>query len=224
MIRSKFLQSCLVLVLVILSGANAAAQHISASGIVKDSITGEPLSYVSVIFKNTTIGAMTDDFGKFSLQNAQGVRQMVVSSLGYNEKTVSLKTGKNEGLEVLLAPTSIEISEVVVKPGRERYSRRNNPAVELIKKVIEHKDENRIESKDEYQVEMYEKLALSLDNFSPNLEKNNFTRKFNFIKNYLDTSEFNGKPILTLSIRESIVDKYYRKKPKSEKLIILNPI
>ena len=207
MIRSKFLQSCLVLVLVILSGANAAAQHISASGIVKDSITGEPLSYVSVIFKNTTIGAMTDDFGKFSLQNAQGVRQMVVSSLGYNEKTVSLKTGKNEGLEVLLAPTSIEISEVVVKPGRERYSRRNNPAVELIKKVIEHKDENRIESKDEYQVEMYEKLALSLDNFSPNLEKNNFTRKFNFIKNYLDTSEFNGKPILTLSIRESNVDK-----------------
>ena len=221
MIRSKFLQSCLVLVLVILSGANAAAQHISASGIVKDSITGEPLSYVSVIFKNTTIGAMTDDFGKFSLQNAQGVRQMVVSSLGYNEKTISLKTGKNEGLEVLLAPTSIEISEVVVKPGRERYSRRNNPAVELIKKVIEHKDENRIEAKDEYQVEMYEKLALSLDNFSPNLEKNNFTRKFNFIKNYLDTSEFNGKPILTLSIRESIVDKYYRKKPKSEKLITI---
>ena len=86
--------------------------------------------------------------------------------------------------------------------------------------MIAHKDDNRIESKDEYQVESYEKLSLALDNFSPNLEKNNFTRKFKFIKNYLDTSEFNGKPILTLSVRETLADRYYRKKPKSEKIIV----
>ena len=32
----------------------------SASGIVKDSITGEPLAFVSVYFDGSTIGAMTD--------------------------------------------------------------------------------------------------------------------------------------------------------------------
>lgn len=223
MVKGNLLCGWLVSLLLVLCnhGVSVAQTVTSASGIVKDSITGEPLSYVSVIFKNTTIGAMTDDLGEFTLQNSQGVREIVVSSLGYQDKSISLKAGNNTGLEVLLAPISFEINEVVVRPGRERYRRRDNPAVELIKKVIEHKDENRIESKDEYQVEMYEKLSLSLDDFSPDLEKNNFTRKFNFIKNYLDTSEFNGKPILTLSVRESIVEKYYRKRPRSEKQITI---
>lgn len=193
----------------------------SASGIVKDSITGEPLSYVAVLFKGSTIGAMTDDNGAFTLQNDKGYTEIVISSIGYVEKSVKLKAGrKNDGLAVMLRPTSYELTEVVVKPKRERYSRKDNPAVELIKKVIAHKDDNRIEAKDEYQVESYEKLSLALDNFSPNLEKNNFTRKFKFIKNYLDTSEFNGKPILTLSVRETLADRYYRKKPKSEKIIV----
>ena len=193
----------------------------SASGIVKDSITGEPLSYVAILFKGSTIGAMTDDNGAFSLQNDKGYTEIVISSIGYVEKAVRLKAGrKNDGLQVMLRPTSYELTEVVVKPKRERYSRKDNPAVELIKKVIEHKADNRIEAKDEYQVESYEKLSLALDDFSPNLDKNNFTRKFKFIKNYLDTSEFNGKPILTLSVRETLADRYYRKKPKSEKIIV----
>ena len=98
-------------------------------------------------------------------------------------KIVNLKPNQdNKNLVILIAPTSFEIAEVIVKPKKEKYSRKDNPAVELIKKVIEHKEDNRIESKDEYQVEQYEKLSLSLDNFSPNLDKNKFTRKFNFIK------------------------------------------
>ena len=60
---------------------------------------------------------------------------------------------------------------------------------------------------------------MSLDDFNPNLEKNKFLKKFKFIKNYLDTSEFNGKPILTISVRETISDQYYRKHPKAEKTI-----
>lgn len=193
----------------------------SASGIVKDSITGEPLSYVSVIFDKSTIGAMTDDFGKFTLQNSSGFTKLAVSSLGYNTKTINLSSGKkNEGLEILLAPTSFQISEVVVRPKRERYSRKNNPAVDLIRNVIERKDQNRVESKDQYKVETYEKLSISLDNFNPNFEKNAFMRKFKFIKNYLDTSEFNGKPILTVSIRETLSDVYYRKQPKTTKTFV----
>ena len=123
-------------------------------------------------------------------------------------------------MELLLKPTAFEISEVVVKPKREKYTRKDNPAVELIKKVIAHKNDNRIEAKPEYQTEVYEKLSLSLDNFNPNLDKNKFLKKFKFIKNYLDTSEFNGKPILTVSVRENLSDFYYRKSPKAEKTIV----
>lgn len=198
-----------------------AQSFTSASGIVKDSITGEPLPFVSVYFDGSTIGAMTDDNGTFTLQNNQGYTKLAAASLGYDTKFIDLKPGKkNDNLEVLLKPTAFEISEVVVKPKREKYTRKDNPAVELIKKVIAHKNDNRIEAKSEYQTEVYEKLSLSLDNFNPNLDKNKFLKKFKFIKNYLDTSEFNGKPILTVSVRENLSDFYYRKSPKAEKTIV----
>ena len=198
-----------------------AQSFTSASGIVKDSITGEPLPFVSVYFDGSTIGAMTDDNGTFTLQNTQGYTKLAAASLGYDTKFIDLKPGKkNDNLELLLKPTAFEISEVVVKPKREKYTRKDNPAVELIKKVIAHKNDNRIEAKPEYQTEVYEKLSLSLDNFNPNLDKNKFLKKFKFIKNYLDTSEFNGKPILTVSVRENLSDFYYRKSPKAEKTIV----
>ena len=198
-----------------------AQSFTSASGIVKDSITGEPLPFVSVYFDGSTIGAMTDDNGTFTLQNNQGYTKLAAASLGYDTKFIDLKPGKKyDNLEVLLKPTAFEISEVVVKPKREKYTRKDNPAVELIKKVIAHKNDNRIEAKPEYQTEVYEKLSLSLDNFNPNLDKNKFLKKFKFIKNYLDTSEFNGKPILTVSVREKLSDFYYRKSPKAEKTIV----
>ena len=147
-----------VLLLAGTNTSNLLAQRItSASGIVKDSITGEPMSYVSVIFENSTIGTMTDDNGLFSVQNDKGLTKLLISSLGYENKRVSISSGKkNEALSVLIRPTSIQISEVVIKPKKEKYTKKDNPAVELIKNVIDRKNENRIEAKDAYQSERYE--------------------------------------------------------------------
>ena len=73
----------------------------SASGIVKDSVSGEPLPYVSVYFDGTTIGVMTDDNGMFSLKNDKGNTKLAAASLGYDTKFVNLKSGsKNDGLEI----------------------------------------------------------------------------------------------------------------------------
>ena len=82
-----------------------AQSFTSASGIVKDSITGEPLPFVSVYFDGSTIGAMTDDNGTFTLQNNQGYTKLAAASLGYDTKFIDLKPGKkNDNLEVLLKP------------------------------------------------------------------------------------------------------------------------
>jgi hypothetical protein len=219
----SFLYITLIILLFLMAGATRVfAQTITAaSGRVTDETTGEPLSFVSVMFENSTIGVMTDDGGLFSLQNDKGYTNLAVSSLGYDTQILKLTSGeKNEELEIRLQANSFEIEEVVVRPHRERYSRRDNPAVELIRKVIENKSVNRIEAKDEYKAELYEKLTLALDDFSPNFEKNAFLKKFSFVKNYMDTSEITGKPILTISVRETISDRYYRKSPKTEKTII----
>ena len=208
-----------ILLLSVVFEIQAQPSIIHAKGLVKDSITGEPLSYVSILFKGTTSGGMTDDNGHFSLKNNKGVRTIVVSSLGYDTKEIHLNQNQSENLLILICPTAIEIEEVVIKPKKEKYSRKNNPAVELIKKVIKRKEVNRIESKDQYKVQSYEKLTLSFDNFNPDLE-NGFLKKFSFVKDYTDTSEFNGKPILAVSMRETLSDIYYRESPKSKKTIV----
>ncbi|MFC2452139.1 DUF5686 and carboxypeptidase-like regulatory domain-containing protein [Tannerella forsythia] len=198
-----------------------AQQITSVSGVVRDSITGETLPYVSMLFEGSSIGGISDLDGNFNLQNNQGLTTLTISYVGYTTKVLRLKAGqKNEGVEVLLAPSTIQISEIVVKPKREKYSRKNNPAVELMKKVVARKDSNRITQLDEYQTECYEKMTLSLDKFDADFEKNKLMKKFKFLKNYLDSSEIDGKPILTLSLREKISDMYYRKNPKTEKIIV----
>jgi hypothetical protein len=164
---------------------------------------------------------MTDDYGRFTLHNDKGFTRLATSSLGYDTKVIALKGGEaNDNLDIRICPVAFALSAIEVRPTRERYSRRNNPAVDLIRQVIEHKDDNRIETRDEYAVEVYEKLSMSLDNFNPDFETNKFWNKLKFIKNYMDTSEMTGKPILTLSVRESLSDVYYRKHPKTQKTIV----
>jgi len=88
----------LIVLLVLLQAVTGVAvlyaqSMTSASGIVKDSITGEPLAFVSVYFDGSTIGAMTDDNGAFALQNDKGYNKLAVASLGYDTKILDLKTG-----------------------------------------------------------------------------------------------------------------------------------
>jgi hypothetical protein len=130
-----------------------------------------------------------------------------------------IPSGESE-LLIRLVPEAVELGDVVVRPKRIRYSRRNNPAVDLIRKVIERKDENRIEASDQYQMEIYDRLTLAFAKTDSSIEKDILVRKLPFIRNYLDTSALTGNPVLTLSIREQISDYYYRRSPRSAKTIV----
>jgi hypothetical protein len=106
-----------------------------------------------------------------------------------------------------------ELDEVVVKPKRQKYSRKNNPAVEIIRQVIAHKNDNRLINKEKYKVDIYEKLVLSMDEFSPDSEENIFVKKLPFLKNYVDTSKFSQKPVINVSLREKFYREFFRKEP-----------
>ncbi|GHV24314.1 collagen-binding protein [Bacteroidia bacterium] len=96
-----------------------------------------------------------------------------------------------------------------------------SPAVELIKKVIERKEENRIENHSAYQVSVYDKLTLSLDRFNPDPQHNFLLRKFPFLRNHWEVSEFNGQPVLPLSLREKLSEQYYRKDAILHKTVVI---
>jgi hypothetical protein len=215
------MKSVSFIVFLLLQQALFAQNFTTATGKVVDSISGEVLAYASVVFANSPVGTMTDNDGLFNLQNASGHDVLTVSLLGYQKKNIRLKRGvRNDDLLIQLQPLSFEIAAVTVRPGKERYSRRNNPAVELIRKVIENKQQNRIENKETYRVNVYEKLSLSIDYFNFDIENNPWMRPFFFMRNYVDTSQWKGQPIIPLSVRETLSEYYYRKKPQTERTVI----
>lgn len=197
----------------------ARGQNYTIKGTVTDSITGEPLPYVAVLLKGTTIGGTTDIDGKFTITTSSKVRKIQVSYLGYTEKELSFTPGKASNLKVELAPTSIALEEVVIKPGKERYKKKDNPAVIFIKNAIERRESNDPKNHDYFQYDQYEKMILAMNDYEAKPQKNGKPGKFDFLNDFVDTLEI-GKTILPVSEREKLTTVYYRKHPKTERRVV----
>ena len=128
--------------------------------------------------------------------------------------------GVTKNLNVRMRPDDIMLDEVVVKPKREKYSRKNNPAVELMKKVIAHKKNNKLSENDYYQYNKYQKITMSLNDVTPEMLEKGMYKKMPFLKDQIELCEETNKFILPISVDETASQKIYRKHPKSEKTII----
>ena len=160
----------LILFLLVLVASNAFAQQIK--GVVTDSVTHEPLMYISVYYQEKRdMGTITNIDGEYSLDTRRNGGTLVFSAVGYISKTVRVGSN-NQTVNVKLAPDNVLLNEVVVKPQKEKYSRKNNPAVEFMKKVIEHKKAQVLEVNEYYQYDKYEKMKMSINDLTPEkLEK-----------------------------------------------------
>jgi len=78
-------------------------------GVVKDSISGEPIPYVNIWVENETIGTTSETNGSFSL-DIKEEKLLVFSALGYEIKKASSKTDL-----ILLKPKVFELNEVVIE-------------------------------------------------------------------------------------------------------------
>ena len=188
-------------------------------GVVTDSVTHEPLMLVSIQYKGTAYGTRTNEEGEYRLTVRQGLDEVTFSYLGYVTKTIKLKPGTTK-LDVQLCPDNIVLNELVVKPKRERYSRKNNPAVDFMRKVIEHKKALKLEENDYYQYQKYEKMKMSLNDITPEKMEKGIYKKFAFFKDQVEESALSGKLILPISIKETASRTLYRKDPKSKKTLI----
>ncbi len=192
---------------------------ISLSGTVVDAETGEVLPFASVGLKKAVKGTITDTSGNFRLSHTGLlVDTLVVSFIGYETFFKPVFAGQRVILNIKLEPKKLESAGVVIKAKKSRYSRKNNPSVDLIEKVIANKEKNRLESNDYYQYDQHEITQMAINNFSDSLSLiTRFLFFFGFQKTYLDVSDLNGKPILPIYINENIYTKYYRKTPLASK-------
>ncbi len=190
-------------------------------GIVTDVETGEPIPYVNVFYDRKGVGTITDINGKYTLENrvSSGWSKLSFSSVGYTMQVANINASTRE-LNVKMR-ADLVLSEVIVKPKKEKYSRKNNPAVELMKKVVNARKANDLSEKDFYHYDKYRKLTLSLDNVMSNdTVMGNMFKKYPFLLKQVEVSDITGKKILPVSVEETASEILYRKNPQDMKTII----
>ncbi|MDD2961296.1 MAG: DUF5686 family protein [Muribaculaceae bacterium] len=186
-------------------------------GVVRDSLTREGLPFVAIFLKGSDKGALTDENGNFAISTTANFISLNLSTIGYNEKVVFVNKGKDNNVVIDMVPTGVALKELVVKPKKEKYSKKNNPAVDFVQKLMDRKRMYDPKNHEYYNFDKYEKMNFALNDFSEEQKKKWLFKKFKFIFEYMDTSEVSGKPILNVSFKEKISKFHYRKSPASEK-------
>lgn len=192
------------------------AQYI-VHGVVTDSLTHEPLSYISVYLKGTTEGGMTNAKGAFSFRTSRTEGMLTISAVGYNDYTRRIRPARGADFFIVLSPATYALNEVVIKPKHQKYRKKDNPAVDFVRQMIAHRDDYSPDGLPFWQRDRYEKTTFGINNFDSVKQQKWLYRKFKFLTNYVDTSAVTGKPILAVSNRELLATDYYRKSPHTEK-------
>lgn len=197
----------------------AEAQNTVIKGVVADSITGEGLPYASLILEGTTTGTTTDMEGNFSFSTTTVSKILQISYLGYDTKTVEIIPNQTNNLTIQLVPNGIILNEVTIKPTRERYRKKENPAVEFVRKVIDSRNSNDPRLHQYFSYDHYEKIFFAKNDYTYKQKKNGKTSKFDFLVEFVDTLD-NGITVLPVSEKEKVETIYFRQSPKSEKRVV----
>jgi hypothetical protein len=161
--------------------------QITVKGIVKNAETGEVLPFANIKSGNQEL-AITDIDGKFLLSTKSN--KLSFSYIGFDSKIIPISNDKNYYIVLLYAKTQ-SLNEVVLN--------KNNPANEIIKKVIQQKNNNNPQKKlSTFQFKSYNKLVITAhpDSISNTIDsvfiENNIGKKFA----KLDSSNYKFKKII----------------------------
>ncbi|MBF0574903.1 carboxypeptidase-like regulatory domain-containing protein [Dysgonomonas sp. GY617] len=212
------LRFMMIMLFALFSISTIYSQTTSVQGVVRDSVTNEPLEFATVRFDGTTVGKLSDEVGKFSLSNTTGGNTVVVTMMGYESRTIIVPLNKTTQLDIKLKAEGVQLNEIVIRPGKEKYSKKDNPAVELIKKVIANKYDYLITNQNYYMNDEYDRLMFAFNEYVPG---KGILKNLKFVSKYADTSKIDNKPILPFSIRETLSNVYYRKDPKGTRRVVV---
>jgi Family of unknown function (DUF5686)/CarboxypepD_reg-like domain len=193
----------------------------SIRGVVRDAVTKALLSNASISLKHQPGGTRTNTDGRFSIPSDKPAADLVVSIVGYNSYSIHLDSIPADPLVIELTQRFKELTHVTVKNKKQKYRNKGNPAVDLIKNVIDNKSKNRMEAYSFATYEKYEKLQVSVSKVSKKLTENRLIRPYHFLFENADTTKLEGKSLSPIYLEETLSQNYYRKEPEKSKSIIL---
>ena len=191
----------LVLVIVL---SHVVLGQTKVSGIVVDN-SNQPIPYANVVFKNSNQGTVTNEDGRFYIESANTYTALLVSFVGFETKEVPLPKAVNYNFKVTLSDGE-KLKEVVVYSGKT--SKKNNPALDILRKIWARKRKNGLNMFQQYQMEKYEKVEFDMNTIDSVFMKNKIFKGMEFIFKQVDTSRITGKTYLPIFINEALSDVY----------------
>lgn len=209
-----------VLIYTLLLGmAIHAQQSLQITGVITDEETGDSISFASIVYKGHNISTVANVIGQYTIPRQEGWN-ITVSAVGYKSRIIPVNSKTRRKLNITLKPARQELAEVTVKSRRNRYSRKDNPAVELMRRVVAAKKKTDLSNNDYYRYNKYEKLTLALNDLTPQQLESPFFSKKPWLLNQVEVNPYTNKLVLPVSVDETVSQKFYRKSPKDEKNII----
>jgi hypothetical protein len=174
------------------------------SGTIVDK-SKQPIPFANVIFKGSNEGVVSNEDGRFYLESQKSYKTLVITSVGFSDREITLEKSVNYNLVVQLNEMET-LKEVVVFGGKT--SKKNNPALDILRKIWERKRKNGLHLFDQYQMEKYEKVEFDMNTIDSAFMKNKLFKGMEFIFKQVDTSRITGKTYLPIFINESLSDVY----------------
>lgn len=182
-------------------------------GIVVDE-AGEPVAFANIIFKDSSEGTISNDDGRFYIESDKNYTAIMVSFVGYATREIELQKKVNYNLTITLQEGE-QLKEVVVYVGKQ--SKKNNPAIAILRKIWERKRQNGLRKFNQYQYDKYEKVEFDLNTIDSTLIKSRLFRGMEFIFDEIDTSRITGKTYLPIFINEAFSKVYGDNRLNKEK-------
>ena len=113
-----------------------------------------------------------------------------------------------------------QLDEIMVRSDKKKYSRKANPAVELMRKVIAARRDTRLSAHDYYHYCKYRKLTMAVNDIShDDFEKGMFAGIPGFFRQ-VELCPHNNKLILPVVVTEAYTQETFRKDPRDSKTIV----
>ncbi len=216
-VRRQVLRRLLTVVVGLLLTTSLLAQ---LRGVVVDAQDGGPVPYATVQYRGNRVATKCDGQGRFTIARHNGWR-LTVSSVGYREQVLNVNPQTPAQLTIRLADDSRTLSEVTVKSKKKtRYRRKDNPAVEFMRKVIASRKKTSLKSHDYYRFEKYQKLMLGLNDLSPGMLDKGLFKRYPWLRDQVDTCQYNDKLVLPLTVDEQVSEHLWRRDPQKERIVI----
>jgi len=202
--------------------SGAVAQVIQVKGLITDKSTGQPIHGITVGFENSTVKTSSDHNGVYTLSSKDQVKSIHFNGVGYRKLKLDIPAGHNHHLNIQLEPHTQDLAEVSISVAHKpRYRNKDNPAVELIKKVIAHKESNAANLQHYLSYQEYEKLNISLSMATAKAKTSKLLKRLSFLKDNSDSLSRPGKMLTPIFMKEKVSQNLVYQNPFKQESVVL---